>query len=78
MSDLMLEHLKLFHRSQARIERKLDDLTARVSSLESGHAVLVGHMGHIEMTLAGQQVALDKINNRLDRIERRLSLAEEA
>jgi hypothetical protein len=27
---------------------------------------------------AQEQVALDKINNRLDRIERRLSLAEEA
>ena len=73
--DLVLEHLKRFQGSQERIERKLDELIGRVANLEGGQASIIQHLGHLAAADAQQQVSVDRANERLDRIERRLELA---
>ena len=73
--NLILEHLKLFQMGQERIERKLEELTRRISNLESGQASIIQHLGHLAAADAQQQVASDGFNLRLERIERRLELA---
>jgi hypothetical protein len=75
IDNLFLEHLKLFQAGQERIERKLDELTRRISNLESGQASIIQHLGHLAAADAQQQVAADGFNARLERIERRLELA---
>ena len=78
MSDtdnLMLEHLKRFQAGQDRIERKLEDLTSRVGNLETGQAAIIQHLGGLAAADAQQQVSIDGLNARLERIERRLELA---
>ncbi len=78
MSDtdnLMLEHLKRFQAGQDRIERKLEDLTRRVGNLETGQAAIIQHLGGLAAADAQQQVSIDGLNARLERIERRLELA---
>ena len=78
MSDtdnLMLEHLKRFQAGQDRIERKLEDLTRRVGNLETGQAAIIQHLGGLAAADAQQQVSIDDLNARLERIERRLELA---
>ncbi len=74
--NLMLEHLKRFQAASERIERKLDDLTRRISNLESGQASIIQHLGTLAAADAQQQVSADSLNARLDRIERRLELAD--
>lgn len=74
--NLMLEHLKRFQAGQDRIERKLEDLTRRVGNLETGQAVIIQHLGTLAAADAQQQVSIDGLNARLDRIERRLDLAD--
>ena len=74
VENLILEHLKRFQTGQERIERKLDELTRRVSNLESGQASIIQHLGHLAAADAQQQVAADGFNLRLERIERRLEL----
>ncbi|MCX8517594.1 MAG: hypothetical protein ORN29_05960 [Rhodoferax sp.] len=44
--NLILEHLKRFQMVQDRIERKIDELTRRVSNLEAGQAVVIQRLGH--------------------------------
>jgi len=73
--NLMLEHLKRFQAGQDRIERKLEDLTRRVGNLETGQAAIIQHLGGLAAADAQQQVSIDGLNARLERIERRLELA---
>ena len=74
IENLLLEHMKRFQASLSRIESKLDDLTVRVASLESGQAMIMQHLAHFSAADAAQQLAIDNIGRRLDRIERRLEL----
>ena len=73
--NLMLEHLKRFQAGQDRIERKLEEMTRRLSNLEAGQASIIQHIGHLASADAQQQLAADGFNIRLERIERRLELA---
>ena len=73
--NLMLEHLKRFQAGQDRIERKLDEMTRRLSNLEAGQASIIQHIGHLASADAQQQLSADGFNSRLERIERRLELA---
>lgn len=75
VENLMLEHLKRFQATLDRIERKVEDLTRRVSNLEVGQASIIQHLGHLAAADAQQQLSADGVNQRLDRIERRLELA---
>ena len=75
IENLLLEHLKRFQAGQDRIERKLDELTRRISNLEGGQASIIQHLGHLAAADAQQQVSADSFNVRLERIERRLELA---
>ncbi len=73
--NLMLEHLKRFQAGQDRIERKLDEITRRLSNLEAGQASIIQYIGHLASADAQQQVSADGFNSRLERIEKRLELA---
>lgn len=57
--NLMLEHLKRFQAGQDRIERKLDEMTRRLSNLEAGQASIIQHIGHLASADAQQQVAAE-------------------
>jgi uncharacterized coiled-coil protein SlyX len=75
VESLMLEHLRRFQATLDRVESKLGELTVRVANLESGQALIIQHLAHFAAADAAQQVAIDHITDRLDRIERRLDLA---
>lgn len=75
VENLMLEHLKRFQAGQDRVERKLDEVTRRLSNLEAGQASIIQHLGHLASADAQQQLSADGLNQRLERIERRLELA---
>ena len=74
VENLILEHLKRFQASMDRVERRLDEMTVRLSNLENGYASILQHLTHLASADAAQQVAIDNISMRLDRIERRLEL----
>ena len=76
VENLMLEHLKRFQATLERIERKQDEMTTRISNLEGSSASIIRHLGDLAAADAAQQVATDNVNRRLDRIERRLELAD--
>ncbi len=47
IENLLLEHLKRCQAGQDRIERDLKEIKARLSTLESGQASLLQHIGHL-------------------------------
>ena len=74
VENLLLEHMKRFQATLERIERTLSDHTHRLANLEGGQAVIVQHLAHFSSADAAQQIAIDNVSGRLDRIERRLEL----
>lgn len=65
--DLVLEHLRRIRASQERSELDIADLKLRVSTLEQ-------HQGQGLALLGGLGQRIDRLDERLGRIERRLDL----
>jgi uncharacterized coiled-coil protein SlyX len=74
VENLMLEQMKRFQAILERVERKQDEMIGRIANLEGAVATLMQHLGHLATADAAQQLAIDNVNLRLDRIERRLEL----
>ena len=69
VAHIMLEHLKALRGGQTEIRLELMDIKSRLSSLEI-------HSGEMQMQYAAQSVRLDRLDERLGRIERRLELVD--
>jgi hypothetical protein len=67
--SLVLEHLRRIRASQERMELDMADVKSRVSSLEQVTGQMLTILGAL-----GQR--MDRFEERLSRIERRLDLAE--
>ena len=74
IESLLLEHLKRFQPGQERIERKLYEVIDRVGQLQLGVSGLRRDIAHADENGAGLSVRLDRVSERLDRIERRFEL----
>ena len=76
VSNLMLEHLKRFQATLESMQRDIRELKVRQS--ETHTAVLALRRDQIsdaEVT-AHMQAQMDRFNDRLDRVERRLDLTD--
>lgn len=78
VENLILEHLRALRGGQDRIEHELREVKLRLSSLESAVVGTKRDTVHAQEDVARQQVSIDWLKERLDRIERRLDLREEA
>ena len=75
IDNLIPEHLKRFQAGQDRIERDLKGIKSRLSTLEAGQGSVLQHIGHLTSSIASQQVSIDHLSERIDRVEHRLELA---
>jgi hypothetical protein len=73
--NLILEHLKLFQAAQSRLDRRLEEAILRLGHLEGGVAQVQRSLAHLEEGCALLSVRMDKLVERVARIERRLELA---
>ena len=69
MTNLVLEHLRHIRAKVDRIDERVDRVEIRLSAVE-------GHFANLMVSEAAQNSAIDHISRRLERIERRLELAE--
>ena len=74
VENLLLEHMKRFQSGQNRIEHKLEEVVSRIGHLEVSLAGLRGDVAHSDQNIAAMSVRLDRLNERFDRIEKRLEL----
>ncbi|MFT3818581.1 MAG: hypothetical protein QM750_13235 [Rubrivivax sp.] len=75
IENLLLEHMKRFQATIDRVERKCDELIVRMGQVESGIAGLRRDFAHSDENIAILSVRMDRIGERIDRIEQRLDLA---
>ena len=74
IENMTLELLKRLQASIDRVERVVNEHTGRLANLEGGQASIIQHLGHLAGADAAQQLSLDNVHRRLDRVERRLEL----
>ena len=74
VENLVLEHLRHIRWRVDQIADDITDLKHRMSSLESAMVTVKHEVAHGDETDARQQVTLDKLADRIQRIETRLDL----
>ena len=74
--NLVLEHLKAIRGDIQKLTNEIEELKMRVSELENSMGTVLSCIGDHYSTGARQQVAIDRINQRMGRIEKRLELAD--
>ncbi len=72
VESIILEHLRHIRSRVDQISDDMSDLKHRMSSLESAMVLIKHEIAHSDETDARQQVTLDKIIDRIQRIEKRL------
>ena len=76
VENLILEHLRALRAGQDRIESELRDLKERVSAVETGLNGVKRDLFALAEADARLQVTIDRLGDRVDRIEKRLELRE--
>jgi len=74
VENLIVEHLRHIRGRVDRIAEDMSDLKHRMSSLESAMVLVKRDASSGDETDARQQVSLDRLLDRIDRIERRLDV----
>ncbi|MDD5123583.1 hypothetical protein [Methylovulum sp.] len=74
VENIVLEHLRHIRDRVDQIADDMSDFKHRMSSLESAMVSVKHEVAHGDETDARQQVTLDKIIDRIQRIEKRLEL----
>jgi len=77
VENLVLEHLRHIRRRVDDIADDMKDVKQRLSILEGGQTITRRGVLLGEETSARQQALLDKIQERLERVERRLDIVSE-
>ena len=78
IESLVLEHLRHIRTRVDQIADDMSDMKLRMSGVESAMVLVKREITHSDETAARQQVALDKLASRIERIERRLELSDPA
>ena len=68
-TNIVLEHLR-------RIDRKVDDLAGDMRMVILRLGSIESHFGGLSISDVGQNAEIDRIKQRLDRVERRLELTD--
>lgn len=75
--NLVLEHLKHIRGRVDHISEEVAEIKHRLVSIERGQAKGMREYADLYGDQARQQASMDRISERLERIERRLELADE-
>jgi outer membrane murein-binding lipoprotein Lpp len=76
IDSLVLEHLRHIRARVDQIADDVTDLKLRMSGLEGAMVLVKREVSHGDETDARQQMTLDRLSARIERIERRLELAD--
>jgi tetrahydromethanopterin S-methyltransferase subunit G len=68
-TQLVLEHLRHMRQRLHRVDEKVDTVILRLGIIE-------GHVANFHVSEAGQNLEIDRVKMRLDRIEKRLDLSD--
>lgn len=76
VESVIIEHLRHIRGRVDRIAEDMSDIKHRMSSLESAMVLVKREVTAGDETDARQQLSLDRLSDRIERIERRLDLVD--
>jgi uncharacterized protein (UPF0335 family) len=76
VESVIIEHLRHIRGRVDRIAEDMSDIKHRMSSLESAMVLVKREVAAGDETDARQQLSLDRLSDRIERIERRLDLVD--
>ena len=76
LASVTLEHLRHIRARVDQIADDVTDLKLRMSGLENAMVLVKREVSHGDETDARQQITLDRLAARIERIERRLELSD--
>ena len=76
IENLLLEHLRAIRTDIASITEDTREIKSRLTVVESGVASLRRDNGDFATSIAAQHQSYDRLTDRIERIERRLDLAD--
>ena len=74
VENVIIEHLRHIRGRVDRIAEDMGDMKHRMSSLESAMVLVKREVAAGDDTDARQQVSLDRLHDRIERLERRLEI----
>ena len=74
VDNVIIEHLRHIRGRVDRIAEDMSDVKSRMSSRESAMVLVKREVSAGDETDSRQQLSLDRLNERIERIERRLDL----
>ena len=74
--NLVLEQLRLIHAEIASIKQDGREVKNRLTTLEVGQGTVLQYLAHLASSITQQQISLDRVGYRVERIEHRLDLAD--
>ena len=74
--NILLVYLRRLDKNLDKLTVEVQDLKQRVTSLDIGQAHIRREIADLHASYAGSQLRLDRIDSRLEGIERRLDLQE--
>lgn len=73
-NELLLETLKALRGDIMGVRDDLRELKTRLSNVEAGQGNIIRHLGDLASADAAAQLGIDRLGERVARIERRLDL----
>ncbi len=73
--SVMLEHLRPMREKIDQMAGDMREVKHRLATVETTQGTILQHTGHLASGIAQQQVGFDRMSERIERIERRLQLA---
>lgn len=75
IENLIIEHLKIIRADMSSMKADMKEMTHRLGRIEVAVAGLRRDIAHNEEANAEQSLRIDRMNERIERIESRLELA---
>lgn len=76
LDSLVLDQLHPNRTELSSVKEDLREVKQRLATLEAGQGSLLQHLGHQSSAIAQLQLSFDRASDRVERIERRLELAD--
>ena len=74
--ELVMKQLRAIRAEMSDVQGSLGKIKRRLANLECGQASIIQHLGNLATADALQQLAIDGLNDRLARMERKLELRD--
>jgi hypothetical protein len=76
VDNLVLEHLRHIRRVVDMTQADIVDLKTRMTTVALSIGQVMSHIGNLQTQFAGQALRMDRIDERLGRVEQRLNLVD--